>query len=109
MRTSIAVAFQSDWGSAKRNMDATGGRRIDRKHVLMTATIISADGQSMAKILDLSPSGARRIACNLPLSADSDVIFRRDGTFAAARVAWTDGTCAGLEFYRQSDSSLAED
>lgn len=86
-------------------MDATGGRRIDRKHVLMTATIISADGQSMAKILDLSASGAR-IACNRPLSPDSDLIFKRGQTFAAARVAWTDQTVAGLEFYRHIDPAL---
>ena len=88
-------------------MDATRGRKIDRKHVLMTATIISVDGPSMAKILDLSPSGAR-IACNSPLSTDSDVIFRRGGTFAAARVAWTDGTCAGLEFYRHGTAAPGE-
>ena len=32
--------------------------------------------------------------------ADRDVIFQRGSIFAAARAAWSDKECAGLEFYR---------
>ena len=80
-------------------MDTAGARKQDRKHVLLKATIITAEGSHEARIKDLSASGAQ-VSCALPLRANRDVIFQRGSIFAAARVAWSNKECAGLEFYR---------
>ena len=85
-------------------MDGAESRKIDRKHVLLNATIISAEGTQLARIKDLSANGVR-ISCGRPLTEHSDVIFERDTIFVAARVAWTSKTVAGLEFYRQLNAS----
>lgn len=81
-------------------MDVSGSRKVDRRHVLLKATILAAEGEQEVRIKDLSSSGAQ-IACASPLRTDRDVIFKRGAIFAAARVAWSDSECAGLEFYRQ--------
>jgi len=75
-------------------------RRAPRRRVLMEATIISAEGTQRARINDLTRAGAR-ISCRRLLQKDADVIFSRDRLFVAARVAWTAGASAGLEFYRE--------
>jgi PilZ domain len=80
----------------------SGSRKGDRKHVLLSATVISADGPHEVRMRDLSPTGVQ-IACDGALVEHSDVIFRRGAIFVAARVAWTDTGKAGLEFYRQLD------
>lgn len=80
-------------------MDMPSERKLDRKLVLQTATIISADGSQVARIRDMSPVGAQ-ICCDRIPDAGSDVIFKRGHAFIAARVAWADDSSAGLEFYR---------
>jgi hypothetical protein len=80
-------------------MDGVGSRKVDRRHVLLNATIISSDGSKAARVRDLSRSGVR-VLCDLPLAVDCDVIFKRGVVFVAARIAWADETSAGLEFYR---------
>ena len=75
-------------------------RKLDRKLVLQTATIISNEGSRVARIRDLSPVGAQ-ISCDRTPDAGSDVIFKRGRAFIAARVAWADNGSAGLEFYRK--------
>ena len=74
-------------------------RRSKRKRVLMRATVISVDGAQSARVRDLAETGAG-ILCDTPLTAGSDVIFKRGTLLVAARVVWTDGAEAGLEFYR---------
>lgn len=80
-------------------LENAGARKTARKHVLLKAEIITAEGTQDARIKDLSASGAQ-VSCCGRLRADDDVIFRRGSIFAAARVAWTENECAGLEFYR---------
>ena len=74
-------------------------RSSTRKRVLMTATIIGADGTQPARVNELTSSGTR-IACDRPLAPGSDVIFKRGRISIAARVAWSKDESAGLEFYR---------
>jgi hypothetical protein len=74
-------------------------RRSKRRRVLMRATIISVDGAQSARVRDLTESGAG-IVCNTPLKRGTDVIFNRGDLLIAARVAWSEGNEAGLEFYR---------
>ena len=75
-------------------------RDAPRKHVLMQATIISPDGPQRVFVKDLTPTGAR-IQPEYPLEQGWDVIFKRGEEFRAARVAWTKGDEAGLQFYRE--------
>ena len=79
-------------------------RTLDRKRVLMNATIISADGTQPARVNELTGHGAR-IACGRDLAPGSDVIFKRGKAFVAARVAWTDESGAGLDFYREATAA----
>jgi hypothetical protein len=83
-----------------------------RKRVLLQASIISAAGAHRARINDLTISGVR-LTCNPPLEPDTDVIFKRNATFVAARVVWVVGSSAGIEFYRpplpQEAPDAAED
>lgn len=85
-------------------MDGAGARRIERKHVLLNASIISAEGTQEVRIKDLSVSGVK-VRCDVPLAVDRDVIFKRGHLFHAARVAWAYRDEAGLEFYRKLDPS----
>ena len=80
-------------------MDMPSERKLDRKLVLQSATIISVEGSRVARIRDMSPVGAQ-ICCDRTPEAGSDVIFKRGRAFIAARVAWADNGSAGLEFYR---------
>lgn len=75
-------------------------RHAQRKRVLMKALVICADGLRDATIRDLSASGAQLFSTEPP-AIQSDVIFKRDEIFVAARVAWIDGRAYGLEFYRR--------
>ena len=86
-------------------MNDAGSRKVDRKHVLLNATIISPDGTQLARICDLSASGAQ-ISCSKPPLLDADVIFKRGAVFVAARVAWTKKTQVRLEFYRPVDPGV---
>ena len=83
-------------------MDGAGPRRDGRKHVLLNATIIASNGSTVARVKDLSQSGVR-VACDTPLAAKGDVIFKRGAIFVAARIVWADQSSAGLEFYRHLD------
>jgi len=65
----------------------------------MRATIITVDGAQSARVRDLTDTGAGIVA-DSPLAEGTDVIFNRSNLLVAARVVWTNGTEAGLEFYR---------
>lgn len=84
--------------------EAACQRSLDRKRVLMNATIISAEGSQPARVNELTGLGAR-IFCDREMAPDSEVIFKRGDTFAAARVAWSDESGTGLEFYRPLPSA----
>ena len=81
--------------------DPLNMRDAPRKHVLMQATLISAEGPQRVFVKDLTPSGAK-LQCQYPLEEDCDVIFKRGGEFRAARVAWTNGDEGGLQFYKSA-------
>jgi hypothetical protein len=66
----------------------------------MRATMISTEGAQTARIRDLTSSGAG-IACDRPPEKGADVILKRGDVFIAAKVVWSDGKSAGLEFYRE--------
>lgn len=76
-------------------------RDAPRKHVLMQAIVLSSDGPQRVFVKDLTPTGAR-IQWEYPLQQGWDVIFKRREEFRAARVAWTKGDEAGLQFYREA-------
>ena len=64
----------------------------------MGATIIGANGSFQVRIRDLSDAGAK-LYTDARLPVGSDVIFKRGNLFAAAKVAWSDSTTAGIRFY----------
>lgn len=73
-------------------------RDAPRKHVLMQATIISPAGPQLAIIRDMTLTGAR-IQPERPLEQDWELIFKRGADIRPARVVWTTGEEAGLQFY----------
>src|SRR5215212_8596062 len=77
-------------------------RKSDRKRVLMRGTVFTPEGAFVVWLRDISSTGAL-IAGETRLPTDCDVIFKRGPIFAAAKVAWSNDTGAGLEFYRNLD------
>ena len=73
----------------------------------MRATLICMDGVQQVRLKDITIEGAG-IACQVPLAVGSDVILKRGDLFIAARVVWSDGMTAGLEFYRPLTAEWAE-
>ncbi len=84
---------------AKLNIPVRDLRRSSRKRVLMRATLVTSEGAQEVRVKDLNSEGAG-VSCHAPLQTGSDVVLKRDDLFIAARVAWTEGSDAGLEFYR---------
>jgi PilZ domain-containing protein len=84
---------------------ATAARQVDqvrkgeRKRVLMRGTVYAPSGAFVVWIRDISANGAL-VAAERPLPSDCDVIFKRGPIFAAAHIAWSNATGAGLTFYR---------
>jgi hypothetical protein len=70
-----------------------------RKRVLMRGTVFTPNGAAVVWIRDISPSGAL-VSADDPLPVNCDVIFKRGPIFAAAHIAWSNETSAGLKFYR---------
>ena len=81
-------------------IEPTELRNAPRKHVLMQATIIGADGSQLAFVKDLALTGAR-IQCERPLKEGADVLFKRGDDCRAAHIAWIRKEEAGLQFYRE--------
>jgi hypothetical protein len=82
------------------SQDFAIARSARRRRVLVGATIIGASGSFQVRIRDLSNSGAN-LCADARLPAGADVIFKRGDLFAAAKVAWSDATTAGIKFYRK--------
>lgn len=72
-------------------------RKGKRSRVLFKARIRHSGRDSEARVRDLSPLGAL-IELNQAPPLDTRVLFVRGTIAAAARVAWTGGGRAGLEF-----------
>jgi hypothetical protein len=84
-----------------------GAKALARKTVLMNAVIIDSHGMHRVRIRDLTSTGAR-IAWDRVVRAGDDAVLKRGPTFVAARVAWSNHSGTGLEFYRQlSPAELA--
>lgn len=82
-------------------------RKGARKRVLMRGTLFTPHGAFVIWIRDISNTGAL-ISCKDKLPLDCDVIFKRGPIFAAAYVAWSNETGAGVKFYRElSDNVVA--
>jgi hypothetical protein len=79
-----------------------GSRAAERDHVLLSATLVIRDGSHPVRVRDLSRIGAHVVA-EEALPSGVDAIFKRGGTFAAARIVWSKGKEAGLEFYHEPD------
>ena len=71
----------------------------ERKRVLLRGTVYEEAGARRVWVRDISRTGAL-VNSECPLAEDCDVILKRGPIFAAARVVWTKGTSAGLQFYR---------
>ncbi len=74
-------------------------RKGERRRVLMRGTVYTPEGAAVVWIRDISAKGAL-VAGDDPLPVGCDVIFKRGTIFAAAHVAWSNETGAGLKFYR---------
>jgi hypothetical protein len=74
-------------------------RSGDRKRVLMRGTIFAPSGAHVILIRDIS-SKVALISAEDMLPEHCDVIFKRGPIFAAARIAWSKGKLARVEFYR---------
>ena len=79
--------------------DLQPARRGARKRVLMRGTVFTPSGAAVVWIRDISPTGAL-VSGDDPLPANCDVIFKRGPIFAAAHIAWSNDSGAGLNFYR---------
>ncbi|MEO6226192.1 MAG: PilZ domain-containing protein [Sphingomicrobium sp.] len=92
---------------AASEMAPSPARKQQRKRVLMRGTVFTPDGAFVVWIRDISTQGAL-IAGDDVLPSNCDVIFKRGGLFAAAHIAWSNDTGAGVKFYRDlSDSEVA--
>lgn len=79
---------------------AKSARSGERKHVLVRATLHTPEGAHPIWIRDISRTGTN-IGGSDRLPCKCDVIVQRGSMFAAGRIAWTKGTDAGVEFYRE--------
>ncbi len=79
--------------------DVQAARSGERRRVLMRGTVYSPDGAHIIWIRDISNDGAL-VSGDDRLPSDCDVIFKRGPIFAAARIAWSNETGAGIKFYR---------
>lgn len=66
----------------------------------MTAKLLTPDGVKRVTIHDISRSGAQ-VASKEQIPSDCDVLFERNGVYAAARVIRVSKGEAGIRFYRE--------
>jgi hypothetical protein len=79
--------------------DLEASRNGPRKRVLMRGTLFTPDGAFVVWVRDVSTTGAL-VSCKDRLPVGCDVIFKRGEIFAAAHLAWSNDTGAGVKFYR---------
>ena len=90
---------------ATRADDIPPPRNGARKRVLMRGTLFTPHGAFVIWIRDISNTGAL-VTCKDKLPLDCDVIFKRGPIFAAAHVAWSNDTGAGVKFYRDLNDDI---
>lgn len=86
------------------NEAQASNRRSKRSRVLLAASIRTAGVEKEVRLRDLSQKGAL-IECERPPSTGSELVFSRGSTVVTARVAWSAGKRAGLEFVDPIDES----
>lgn len=74
-------------------------RAAGRNRVLWAATVLTPEGVCRVRVRDLSSTGAQVLA-ERALPAGCDAIFQHGEVFVAAKVAWSNETEAGIQFYR---------
>ncbi|WP_166040060.1 PilZ domain-containing protein [Sphingosinicella sp. YJ22] len=72
-------------------------RRSIRNRVLMVATLHTSSREIAVRLRDVSATGARIEGAELPRPG-ADVILKRGAFEGFARVVWTSGNVAGIEF-----------
>ena len=85
---------------ATSEMAAGSLRNSGRKRAIISATLCMPDGWKNVRVKDYSDTGVRFFS-NHSIPVGIDVIFKLGEIFSAARVVWSTGTEAGLEFYRE--------
>lgn len=86
------------------NQQGAGNRREKRARVLLAAKIRTNFGEEDVRLRDLSRKGAL-IECDTPPAPGTELVFARGDTVVPARVAWSGGRRAGLEFHDMIDES----
>jgi len=84
--------------------DGASRRRSIRSRVLMVAKLATSAREIDVRIRDISAGGARIEGMELPREG-SDVILRRGAFEGFARVIWSTGTAAGIEFEEAFDEN----
>lgn len=79
-------------------------RRHRRIQVLLAVELEGDEVPQVAKLIDLSRTGAR-LQTSRPLPVDAQVVLRRAGVELPARVAWARGISAGVEFAAPLDEA----
>lgn len=77
--------------------DSVEQRRVPRASVMLLASVGCAGVSISIKVRDLSTAGACIEGDKLPQSG-SHLLFKRNGVFTRARVAWAGRERCGLEF-----------
>ena len=77
-----------------------GARTAARDRVLLGATLVSPAGSHRVRVRDFSPTGCQVVA-DAALPSGVDAMFQRADLFVAARIVWSEGKEAGLQFYRE--------
>ena len=77
-----------------------GARAAERDRVLLGATIVSPAGSHRVRVRDFSATGCQ-VVSDQALPSGVDALFSRGDLFAAARIVWSEGKEAGLQFYRE--------
>ena len=84
--------------------DGASRRRSIRNRVLMVAKLATSARELDVRIRDVSVSGARIEGADLPREG-SDVILKRGAFEGFARVVWSSGNVAGIQFDEALDEA----
>lgn len=85
---------------ATSEVPSVSHRKAERKRALAVASLCTPNGWAKVRVKDYSNTGVRFISeQSIPVGVD--VIYRRGDVFAAAKIIWSTGNEAGLEFYRE--------
>lgn len=84
--------------------ERSDSREAPRTRVFLTATLRTSAREYRVRLRDLSATGARVEAGELP-PRDADVVIERGGFTGFGHMVWTDGSHGGLAF----EEPLADD